>query len=329
MRTEVGVSQRSWVSFVEDSCSHSWSEIQPCGVERGVDQSDDIGLVEVPESHAFGALELPRDVDICGAHIVNDVLALVRQRREGCVGDLLRRARARLEVMRCDRTRDLAVHEMAIAIADYGLGEYDGLAEHVASARNMQDDAFSMVGAMMIALGMGEIAAARKLSAEALQRFPRNAWVLRQAGDIYQCTMELHSAIDVLSTLFDIAREADASFSILEDLAWEVAGLSDLTELCGWEPHCTDFVAPLQTAVDCIHSQGHKLLGIQMSHPGIDTTMIQLYIDGNYASCTRADFAIWGAFDAQYPNLRLDHVSVYCSPHVYQGVTDSDNAEGQ
>jgi tetratricopeptide (TPR) repeat protein len=196
MRAETGVSVRRWVAFRQESFSSRNSWIN--------DEVD-------PRVHPFGRLELGPESGVAGRALINELLRLIRARRLGPVCDALGQVCAQLEMTRCVSVEDLAVHEIAAAIADFALGEHHGLRERIERARGFHDDAFTKAGAMMIALGMGELASARELADDALAHAPPDARVLRQAAQVYQYTLDFRAAIAAYATLFDLADIAGAS----------------------------------------------------------------------------------------------------------------------
>lgn len=249
------------------------------------DEEDDYEVGDEREKHdallrPFGLFELSPEAGIVGWQWINDLLTCIRNRIEEPQGEGIRSLRAKIESLRCDSARDLAAHAMASAVAEYALGEHEGLAARVDNARAMHDDAFMAVGAMMIAIGTGELTAARALARDAVSRYPNDATVLRQAGYVYQAVCEFREAIEVLSTLFDIAERSGASWHQKMNLASEIEEIGEFLERA--EERGVDepvFAQAIELAVSLAREQGHKILGVDVRSLGEESEGIEIQID--------------------------------------------------
>jgi tetratricopeptide (TPR) repeat protein len=295
--------------------------------EKGV---DDKGAERDACLRPFGVLELRPEEGIVGWQWINELLTCVRTRGDGQQDEAIRRLRAQIESLRCDCARDLAVHAMASSIAEYALGELEGLAARVDQARVMHDSAFMAAGAMMIAIQIGDLAAARSLARDSVRRYPRDAIVLRQAGNVYQAVCEFREAIEVLSTLFDIAERAGASWHLKTGLASEIeeiGGFLERTEARGVDE--TVFARGVDLAICMARERGFTVLGVAVSSLYPEAEGIDIRIDGSLDDCRALYHDLCDAYidrcgEEAYYRLLLSYL-----PRHYEGLgTQSESNEG-
>ncbi|HTJ95674.1 MAG TPA: hypothetical protein VL424_21470, partial [Pararobbsia sp.] len=300
----MGVTKRRWAAFLEESlpiwkplaCQGDANEVDEdyeddveCAGDAAREAEDDLDV----NYYHFGMLELSPESGVAGAHLINELLECVRIRREVRMGEEIRRLQAQIDSMRSLCARDCAVHEMASAIADYAFGEHDGLAARVANARRMFDDEFMITGAMMLALETGELAAARDLAREAVNRYPGDPMVLLQAGKIYQARCEFRIAVEVLSALFDIAERSGASWRHKRFLAFEIrdiGNLSERAEALGLDEELLG--RRVDFAFAMARERGHKILGVDFLCCVEGAEMMEIEIDGFDESCDAAYVAL-------------------------------------
>jgi hypothetical protein len=316
MRTEVGVSKRRWAGFIEESVMmrsalfnmDDEDEEDDAFVRAGEqadeddedevdDEVDDAGDEHDACDRPFGFLELSPEDGVVGWQWINELLSCVRSRDRGMQIESIRCLRAQIESLRCNCARDLGIHAMASSIAEWALGEHEGLPARVDHARAMHDNAFMATGAMMIALETGNLPAARELARDAVSRYPHEPMVLRQAGTVYQAVCEFRESIEVLSALFDIAERDNASWDLKCGLAFEIEEISDF--LVRAESRGVDepvFARAMDLAISMARERGYAILGVNVSSLGDESEGIEIQIDGSSDECRRLYFAFCDAY---------------------------------
>ncbi|RKP55909.1 hypothetical protein [Pararobbsia silviterrae] len=253
----------------------------------------------------FGALALPADSKVAGARIIDAMLSRIPLSRIGtaeaskaaCAA--IRHARAQLDTMRCRGPGDFATHEMACALADFALGDHAGLYVRLTSARAMGDDAFMSAGTLMVVLNTGWLMPARDLAADALDRYPDDACVLRQVANVYLCGLEFRPAIEVLSTLFDLAERSGATDEMKWRLASELMQLGALVERVD-EAMLDEraLVVQVQLAIDVACEAGHAIIGLEWRAAGSGGAAIEMGIDASARRCERLAARLAEVLDA-------------------------------
>lgn len=312
MRTDVGVSHRRWVAFLEESC-----ELADEPALSGRDGYRVRALASDPEP--FGLLELRPESGFAGAHVVNELLMLVRAHDPEGGACRIAQARAQLDAMRCFSPREYAAHEIAGALADFALGEHDGLPVRVAIARGMADDAFTMSAAIAIALSTGNVVAASALADDAITRFFDDPRVVYQIANVRQCTFDFRAAIDASSRLFDLAEAAGVSAAEKRQLALRMRSLGELVELTdAHDLDASSLIAQIQFAVDRVRERGHRTWGIELVTAGWGASLLEIQIDAEPRRCRVLHERLGEALRTAFGRAALHPVMIVYMPSRYR-----------
>lgn len=305
MRTDVGVMERRWVSFLcepwpDEELGSAYDEhgVRHTGnAECQVNVCDEVN----PEFDPFGRLELGMDSAVPERAVVNEILRLVRVRKIKHVGSELRCARARLIATRCHFPHDLAVHEIACAIADFALGDHEGLDDRVNLARSLDDSAFVVAGAMLVALGTGRVEVARSLALQAMARYANDTMILWQVADVFQCVGDFRQAVEAMSALFDLAERANASWSEKRYLASRIEGLSDILDFVEERAiKADDLLDAVAIAIEVARSHGYEIYGVELGGGILGGTILEIHIPACYEACLATCLAMYDVLRDRY-----------------------------